>query len=113
MRRTPVRKLLAVGAVLAGVTLVPATAALSSATTVRVGDNWFKPKLLTVEQHSTVTWRFVGNKVHNVTVIQGPVRFSSPSRSSGTYRRHLTKRGTYRIVCSIHKGRQKMTLTVE
>ena len=104
-------KLLATGAV--SLALVALAAAPAAAKTVRVGDNWFSPKELTVAQHSTVTWRFVGDKVHKVKVKSGPQRFSSPVRSSGKYSRHMMRRGTYRIVCPIHAGSQKMTLKVK
>jgi plastocyanin len=104
-------KLLATGVLSLGLAVLAAAPA-AAGPTIRVGDNWFSPKSKTVAQHSTVTWRFVGNRMHNVTVTSGPARFSSPTRSSGRYRRHMMKRGTYTIVCSIHKGSQKMTLRV-
>ena len=88
-------------------------AGTAEAATVRVGDNWFSPKRLTVEQHSSVTWRFVGDRAHREKVKRGPQRFKSPVRSSGEYVRHMMYRGTYKIVCSIHPRAQKMTLTVE
>jgi plastocyanin len=105
------RTLLAAGALSAGLAAI--AAAPAAAATIRVGDNWFSPKELTVEQHSTVTWRFVGNRTHRVKVTSGPDRFKSPERSSGRYRRHMMYRGTYKIVCTIHRGAQKMTLKVE
>jgi hypothetical protein len=46
-------------------------------------------------------------------VTSGPQRFKSPARSSGKFRHHMMYRGTYKIVCPIHKGSQRMTLTVE
>jgi plastocyanin len=89
-----------------------ASAASARAPAVRVGDNYFSPKTLTVKQHSTVTWRFVGKKVHNVTVKRGPVKFSSPSKVSGKFKQHMWRKGTYKIICSIHAGKQRMTLEV-
>ena len=98
---------LAVAGLLAG-------AATAEAATVRVGDNWFSPKRLTVEQHSSVTWKFVGDRD---APREGHARAADASsrraRSSGKYVRHLMYRGTYKIVCTIHRGDQKMTLTVE
>jgi hypothetical protein len=41
-----------------------------------------------------------------------PQIFKSPVRSAGSYVRHLMYRGTYKIVCTIHRGDQKMTLKV-
>jgi len=60
-----------------------ATVAPAGGATVKVGDNYFSPRKLTVRQHTTVTFRFVGKKAHNVTVKRGPARFSSPSKRSG------------------------------
>ena len=104
------RKLPAV--VIAALVALGATASPAAAA-IRVGDNWFSPKQLTVAQHSTVTWRFVGDRTHKVKVTRGPERFSSPARSSGRYRHHMMKTGTYRIVCALHPEKMKLTLTVE
>jgi plastocyanin len=84
----------------------------AAAPRVRVGDNYFSPSSLTVARGTRVTWSFSGDDAHNVTVTKGPVRFRSPTRSSGTYSRRMRKPGTYRIVCSIHAGKQRMRLTV-
>ena len=87
-------------------------AAPAAAKPIKVGDNYFSPKRKTVRQHTTVTWKFVGNNVHNVTVKRGPVKFSSPSKVSGRFRKHMMRKGTYKIVCNIHQGTQRMTLKV-
>jgi plastocyanin len=94
-----------------------AATALAARRTVRVGDNWFvRPSgvpTVTVERGDTVIWRFIGRRRHNVTVRRGPVRFHSPTKRSGTYRRRMNRRGTYVIVCTIHGARdQKMRLEV-
>jgi hypothetical protein len=109
------RKLLAV-LLIAALTAGLAATALARRT-VRVGDNWFvRPSgvpTVTVQRGETVVWRFVGRRRHNVTVRSGPVRFRSPTKRSGTYRRGMTRRGTYVIVCTIHGGRdQRMRLVV-
>jgi plastocyanin len=104
-------KPLATGALALGLSALAAVPAAAD-TTVRVGDNWFSPKELTVDQHSVVTWRFVGDNVHRIKVKSGPDSFKSPARSSGRYKRHMMYRGTYRIVCTIHAG-QRMKLKVE
>jgi plastocyanin len=99
-------------------TLIAGIAATALARrTVRVGDSWFvRPSgvpTVTVQRGETVVWRFIGRRRHNVTVRSGPVRFRSPTKRSGTYRRRMTRRGTYVIVCTIHGARdQKMRLVV-
>ena len=105
--------------VLAAAAAVPAVLASSapSATRVNVGDNYFVRSsgvpTVTVSKGTRVRWVWVGNDLHNVKVKSGPARFTSPSKSSGSYSKRMRKRGTYTIVCAIHGGRdQKMKLVV-
>ena len=102
-------KKLAALAVLA-VTLSVAAPA-NAATTVRVGDDFFRPGSLTVRSGTTVVWRWVGDDPHNVTVTRGPVKFRSGTKSSGTFRKRMRRGGRYRIVCTVHSG-MDMTLRV-
>lgn len=101
---------LAAGAAVA----VPAVAATRS---VKVGDNYYvrdgvKPTV-NVKRNDVVVWRFVGRSAHTVTVKKGPQRFSSPARTSGSFKRRLTKAGTYQIYCQIHGAAdQSMVLRV-
>jgi plastocyanin len=87
---------------------VPAFAATK---TVAVDDNVFKPRTLNVKRGDTVRWRWVGEAPHNVVVTRGPVRFQSRLQTRGTYSRKMTRKGTYRILCTIHPG-MGMTLRV-
>jgi plastocyanin len=111
------RKLLVVG-VLAGLlaALLVAGPALSKRKTVEVDDNYFVRQgaapTVTVRRNDTVVWDWEGRNPHNVTVRRGPVKFNSPTKSSGTYRKKVTRRGTYRIVCTIHLPGMRMTLKV-
>jgi plastocyanin len=77
---------------------------------VTVGDDFFRPRKLDVRAGTRVRWTWRGRDVHNVTVTSGPVRFKSPTQRSGTFSRKLSRRGTYRIVCTVHG--QRMTITV-
>jgi plastocyanin len=111
------RKLLVlalVGAVLA----ILATQAFAASRSIRVGDNYFVRAsgvpTVTVTKGTTVSWRFAGNNLHNVVVRSGPVKFRSGAKSSGTFRKKLTRAGTYRIYCSIHGASdQSMRLVVK
>ena len=100
--------LLAATAALVVAVAVPAAGAGRS---VRLGDNFFTPRSLTVSANTTVTWTWRTQAPHNV-VGSGPARFSSGGpETSGRYRRRLTRRGTYRIVCALHPD-MRMTLRV-
>ncbi len=110
MRRPLV--LLAVPVLLA-VLAIPALAATKN---VKVGDNYFvregSTPTVTVKRNDTVRWAFAGENPHNVTVTSGPVKFKSTTKSTGVYRKKVTRAGLYRIVCTIHDG-QKMNLRVK
>jgi plastocyanin len=77
---------------------------------VTVGDDFFRPRRLEVRPGTRVRWTWRGRDTHNVTVTSGPVRFRSPTQRSGTFSRRLSRRGTYRIICTIHG--QRMTIVV-
>ena len=90
--------------IVAGVCAASAVPA-SGAGSVRVGDNFFSPKAERVARGETVTWRWVGDRRHNV-VGNG---FRSSTRETGTYRRRFARRGTFNYRCTLHDG---MTGTV-
>ena len=99
---------------LLGAIALPATAA---GPTVVVRDNEFvragTPRpLVRVRAGSIVTWRWASRQSHNVTVRSGPQRFRSRTRTDGTFRRRLVRRGTYRLGCSLHAPGMRMTLVV-
>jgi plastocyanin len=109
------RKLL-VAALVAAVSAIFASQAFA-ARTLKVGDDWFvrkgDPPTVTVSKGTRVTWRWVGNDFHNLRVTRGPVRFHSDYQDSGRFSRKLRKRGTYKIVCTVHQPDMAMTLKVK
>jgi hypothetical protein len=67
---------------------------------------------VSVRAGSTLTWRFLGDTLHNVTLANGPRGFSSPNLSDGrTYSKRLAVAGTYRLFCGLHPV--DMTATVK
>jgi plastocyanin len=102
--------------IVAGLAGTLSSQAYGATRSVNVGDNWFvrdgRPTSVTVSRNDTVRWRWTGRGQHNVVAQRGPARFRSPVKRSGTYSKKLTKRGTYRIVCTIHAPDMRMTLRV-
>ncbi|HEX6391292.1 MAG TPA: cupredoxin domain-containing protein [Solirubrobacteraceae bacterium] len=96
-----VQALLAVVALLAAAGVGVATAA-SKTRTVKVTDRAYEPRKLTVRSGTKVVWSFNGSLPHNVEVTRGPELFSSSIYKKGTFSRRMRKRGTYRIVCTLH-----------
>jgi plastocyanin len=90
---------------------VSAVSALASGKTVKVGDNYYGPKSLTVGRGTRVTWKWVGVLRHNVVVHTGPAEFNSKTQVRGTFAHTFTKKGTYQLVCTVHPS-MKMTVVV-
>jgi plastocyanin len=95
-----------------------AATALAATKSVKVGDNYFVRSsgvpTVTVSKNTTVKWNFAGDSTHDVTVTKGPVKFHSGEKSSGSFRKKMTRKGTYTIICSLHGADdQKMKLVVK
>jgi plastocyanin len=108
------RKLFALAVAIA-IVGVFAAAAIAKTKSVEVDDNYFVKKTgshsVSVKRGDTVKWEWEGDNPHNVTVTSGPTKFKSKTQSSGTYSKKVTKKGTYKIVCTVHSG-MRMTLRV-
>ena len=104
------RALLLLTILIVAVSAVSALA--SSGKTVRVDDNFYGPKSLTVGKGTKVTWNWVGVLRHNIVVHTGPAAFSSKTQVRGSYGHTFTKKGTYQLVCTIHP-KMKMTVVVK
>ena len=106
-------------AVLAGAALLSATPvqAATKKKTIRLGDNYFTPKTVSVKRGTTVTWRWPSfeeaGDVHDVKLRSGPKgvkKFQSEAASTDySFKRKLTVAGTYKLVCTLH---HEMTMTL-
>jgi plastocyanin len=99
-----------VAVVTAGALAVPALAATKS---VQVKDNKFVAKSITVKKGTTVKWVWKGKAPHDVSVTKGPAKFKSAIKTSGSFSKKLTKKGTYTIICTIHQPDMRMTIKVK
>jgi plastocyanin len=80
--------------------------------TIEVGDLFFRRRNVSVRAGGTLTWRFEGANLHNITLANGPRGFSSPNLSDGrTFAKKLTVPGTYQLFCGLHPV--DMTATVK
>jgi plastocyanin len=109
-------KTLLLAALVAALIAVAGAQALAATKTVKIGNNFFvhrgRASTVTVGRGTRLTWRWSTHGVtHNVTVVRGPQRFRSGNRRRGTFSHTFSKRGTYKIVCTIHSG-MRMTVRV-
>ena len=104
------KKLSILAAVLVAAALL-AVPALAATKSVTVGDTFFKARSITVSKGTTVKWVWRGKLPHDVRVRTGPAKFHSTVKTKGSYSMRLTRKGTYRIICTIHPN-MKQTITV-
>jgi plastocyanin len=76
---------------------------------VSVKDDYFTPRAVSISKYTTLRWIWRGRGRHNVVVDRGPAGFRSSIKRTGGFSHTFTKRGTYRIVCTVHPD---MTMTV-
>jgi len=88
-----------------------AAALASSPSPVKISDDFFGPKKLTIHKGNKVTWKWEGVLPHNVKVRTGPSKFSSRIQVSGSFSHTFTKKGTYYLYCVLHP-KMKMTIVV-
>jgi plastocyanin len=79
--------------------------AQASRTAVKIGDNFYRPRSLTVAKGGTVAWRWDGRRRHDVYFTSG-LRSGRPRRCGaqrhGKCSRRFKKAGRYGYVCTIH-----------
>jgi plastocyanin len=108
---------LAAAALVAAASLAGAAAASgSSVKSVKVGDDYYGPTHVTVKPGTKIRWAWLQDNgdSHDVKLTRAPhgvKKFHSASAATDyTFSRKLTKRGTYKIVCTLH---QDMTMTIK
>jgi plastocyanin len=80
---------------------------------VLVEDFAYSRRNLVVPQGATVTWTFGGPVRHDVTLANGPLGFSSDNLSGGrTFSQTLTRKGTYKLFCSLHPVQMTQVIKV-
>ncbi|WP_084630247.1 cupredoxin domain-containing protein [Patulibacter americanus] len=114
--RTPTMTAAAVAVVATAVVGVaistPTPAPAAGTRTVDVKDFAFAPKTITVRRGTTVKFVWRGKVFHDVTVVSGPSSFASEAKRRGSWSKRLTRKGTYRLQCSLHAMLMRMTIRV-
>lgn len=109
----------AVVLVLAGTSAAAAatpTAQVAATKKVKVADNFYSPKKLTVAKGTTIKWVWSNRNAdsHDVYLNKKPKgvkRFqSAPAATFYSFKRKLKKAGTYRFLCTFHEG---MTMRID
>jgi plastocyanin len=89
--------------------------AFGATRTVALRDNVFSPRSITIKRGDTLRFVWRGNNPHNIRTTRRPRggnRITVAPKSSGSYRKRMTRRGTYRLLCTIHAPNMRMTVRV-
>jgi plastocyanin len=91
-----------------------AGSAVFSGSPLEVGDDFFRPGVVSAKVGETISWAFGGTRPHSVTVANGPRGFSSVywGQTRGTYSVTPRVKGTYKLVCLVHPTTMAQTLKV-
>lgn len=93
------------------------SASAAATKNVKVADNFYEPKRLTVPKGTTIKWKWsrLNAESHDVYLYERPKgapRFNSaPAATHFTYQRKLDKPGVYKVLCTFHEG-MNMRITV-
>jgi plastocyanin len=102
---------LTVALIVVAISSVSALAAVTKQ--VKVADDYFGAKHLTISKGGRVSWKWEGFLNHNVKVKTGPVKFHSKTQVVGTFSHVFTRKGTYVLYCTLHPETMKMTVVVK
>ena len=106
---------IAVGALACALAAVALGAQLHAASTktVKVGDDFFSKKKVTVKKDDTVKWTWGDGTKHKHTVTAKSGKWTSANKKTGTYKHKFGKTGTFRVYCATHPIDMKMKVVVE
>jgi plastocyanin len=78
-----------------------------------VGDRFFDEPNLRLRKGSYLTWQFLGNELHNVTLANGPEGVGTDNLDGGRgATQKFTRPGTYRLFCALHPVQMQQRVVV-
>jgi plastocyanin len=109
VRKVRIMVVFALVALAIGAVASVALAATERVSVRRSGTSFrFNPSSLTIQRGDTVRWSWSGSVPHNVRS-QGR---TSRTAARLTYSQRFTRRGSFRVVCTVHAATQRMTVRV-
>ena len=90
----------------------PRGAFVRNVTSTRIDDAGFARPLVSIRRGTTFSWNFDGLFQHDVTLVSGPVGFSSPWTLTGTYTHTFARAGVYKLYCSLHPAQMTQIIVV-
>ncbi len=84
-------------------------------TKVTVGNNFFDPSSKTVRKGTKVKFKWVGGVPHNVKKRKGPggkFKSKTTAKKGVQFTKKFKKKGTYKLICTIHPDSMRMKLRV-
>lgn len=115
MRSRNVIALVAVVAVAAMSALAGIAQGDAPQATITVGNNFLSPSSKTISSGTKLRFKWAGGVRHHIVKSEGPggdIRSPATSKRGVNLAKVISKRGTYRFVCTIHPTEMHLKLVV-
>jgi len=114
MRKRGTFTLIAIATVAATVALA-AVAQAAPAATITVGNNFLSPTSKTIDAGTKLRFKWLGGESHHIVKTKGPggdIKSPATSKKGVNLAEVLSKRGTYRFICTFHPTEMKLKVVV-
>ena len=85
------------------------------AATITVGNNFLAPSSKTISAGTRLRFKWVGGESHHIVKTKGPggdIKSPATSKKGVNLAKVLSKRGTYRFICTFHPTEMKTKVVV-
>ncbi len=85
------------------------------AATITVGNNFLSPTSKTIDPGTKLRFKWLGGESHHIVKTKGPggeIKSPATSRKGVHLAKVLSKRGTYRFICTFHPTEMKLKVVV-
>lgn len=87
----------------------------ASAATITVGNNFLSPTSKTINAGTKLRFKWLGGESHHIVKTKGPggdIKSPATSKKGVNLAEVLSKRGTYRFICTFHPTEMKTKVVV-
>ena len=107
--------LLALVATVVACVLALSVAQAAPSATITVGNNFLSPSSKTIDAGTRLRFKWLGGERHHIVKTKGPggdIKSPATSKRGANLAKVLTKRGTYRFICTFHPTEMKTKVVV-
>jgi plastocyanin len=102
-------------AALVAVSALAGAAQAAPAATITVGNNFLSPSSKTISSGTKLRFKWLGGESHHIVKTKGPggdIKSPATRKKGVNLAKVLTKRGTYRFICTFHPTEMRTKVVV-